>query len=348
MIALPLSTDRLVVRRFAPGEAATLAAYRSHPDVARYQGWVVPYPEAEAARLLADQADLAGPTPGRWVQLAVEVDATLVGDVAVHLDDTGRLADVGYTLDPAHQGRGLATEAVGAVVDALLADGVHRVVAGVDPANRPSRRVLERLGFRCEGVARRAYPLGDGEWADDERWAVLADERRDWLRRPTGAPGSVELVELEPATVHRYGALEVHPTQRHLVATMGQSFADACVPGRDDGGGAVVPWFRGVAADGEPAGFVMTTEPTHTSPEPYLWRLLVDRRHQGRGVGATVVRALADRYRAAGHTSLTVSWVPGPGSPEPFYVALGFVPTGEVDHGEVVARLDLTAAAAAS
>ncbi|HSL58304.1 MAG TPA: GNAT family N-acetyltransferase [Acidimicrobiales bacterium] len=343
VIALPLRTDRLVVRRMTPADAAALAAYRSHPDVARHQSWDAPFPISSAVELIAGQGDLAGPTPGHWVQLAVEVGTTMVGDVAVRLDDAGSVAEVGYTLDPAHQGHGHAVEAVGAVVDALLAAGVHRVEAGLDPSNGPSRRVLERLGFVLEGVARQAH-LERGEWVDDERWGLLADDRAAWLARPVGPADEVELVELAHDTVHAYLRLRTHPSQRRLVATLGQSFADLAVDHPDDGGGTVEPWVRGIAADGEPAGFVMTQEPTATSPEPYLWRLLIDRRHQGRGIGTVVVARVAERYRTLGCESLAVSWEPGPGSPEPFYRGLGFVPTGDIVQGEVVGRLELRGA----
>ena len=53
-------------------------------------------------------------------------------------------------------------------------------------------------------------------------------------------------------------------------------------PGTDDDGGPLVPWFRAIEADGELVGFVMVAEPTTTLPAPYLWRLMIDRRHQRR------------------------------------------------------------------
>jgi diamine N-acetyltransferase len=109
----------------------------------------------------------------------------------------------------------------------------------------------------------------------------------------------------------------------------------------EDGGTAVVPWFRAIEADDVLAGFVMLAARTDTYPESYLWRLLIDRRHQRRGIGDRVLTRIVDRLRAEGDESLLVSWTRGPGSPEPFYLARGFVPTGVVDDGEVEARLAL-------
>ena len=64
----------------------------------------------------------------------------------------GRIATIGYSLATAHQGKGLAREAVGAVVDRLFdVLGVHRVEAGVDPRNIASARLVEDLGFELRG-----------------------------------------------------------------------------------------------------------------------------------------------------------------------------------------------------
>jgi GNAT superfamily N-acetyltransferase len=97
----------------------------------------------------------------------------------------------------------------------------------------------------------------------------------------------------------------------------------------------------GVEADGEPAAFVMIAEVTPTHPEPYLWRLLVDRRHQRRGVGRRALDLLCDQLLAEGCTTLVTSWVPGKGTPAPFYRKYGFLETGEMVDGETVVRLQL-------
>ena len=102
-----------------------------------------------------------------------------------------------------------------------------------------------------------------------------------------------------------------------------------------------VPWPRMVEADGELVGFVMVAKPNAESPDPYLWRLLIDRRHQQRGIGWRVLQGVVDEVRSWGAEGLLVSYVEGVGSPKPFYDAFGFVPTGEIDDGETVARLVL-------
>jgi [ribosomal protein S5]-alanine N-acetyltransferase len=75
-------------------------------------------------------------------------------------------AIVGYSVDAAHQGRGYATEAVGAVIGyAFDTLNLHRIHTSYQPANEGSGRVLEKLGFTVEGYARELL-LIDGRWRD--------------------------------------------------------------------------------------------------------------------------------------------------------------------------------------
>lgn len=336
-----MRTDRLVLRALRPGDATALAAYRDDPDVARYQDWELPYGGVEQAMALIDrQAVLPWPAPGEWAQVGVERDGRLVGDVGVGWAADGVRATIGFSLATADQGQGIGTEAVGAIVDRLFGEGVRRITATLDPANQASMRLLERLGFRYEGCNRGAA-LVRGEWCDDAIVGLLAADRSAWAERDRSRPESVELVEITDENASDVARLSTHRFQRSFVATVADSYADALFPDTDDGGGRTLPWMRAIIADGVLAGFVMVAEVTPTNPDPYLWRLLIDRWHQGRGIGRQVVEQLADRARAAGHHRLYTSYVEGRGSPAGFYTGLGFVPTGELDEDEVVAVLDL-------
>jgi diamine N-acetyltransferase len=68
----------------------------------------------------------------------------------------------------------------------------------------------------------------------------------------------------------------------------------------------------------------------------FLWKLLIDHRHQGRGYGREVVRQIVGLARGQGATELLTSYVPGEGGPAGFYARLGFVPTGELDPAEEI------------
>jgi diamine N-acetyltransferase len=101
-----------------------------------------------------------------------------------------------------------------------------------------------------------------------------------------------------------------------------------------------------VVADQEIVGFVRLALRTPHHPEPYLWRLLIDRLHQRRGLRHRVPRPRRRRVPGQGGTTLLTSWVEGKGSPEPFYLTHGFVPTGEIIDGEIEGRWNLPSATA--
>jgi len=217
---LPFTTARLRLRRFEPGDAAAFSAYRSDPHVARYQSWQTPYTLQQAEHFIAGLAGIDGPVRGEWLQVALEHEGALAGDVAVELDAQGHVATVGYTLAPSHQHRGLAVEAVGALVDRLFGElGVHRVVASLDPRNLASMRLLESLGFEREAKGRAAVRVGD-EWLDDLRYAHTAETYAAWIARPQDPPVDVRLVEITPATARAILDVRTHPSQRRFVATV--------------------------------------------------------------------------------------------------------------------------------
>lgn len=336
----PLRTERLVLRVMRTTDAERFAAYRNDPEVARYQSWNLPFTEQDAVSLLSAQDNRDDVSPGQWTQLAIERDGELVGDVCAHLDDTGGVAEIGFTLARNYQGRGYAAEAAQALVNDLVQRvGVGRVRAELDPENVSSQRVLENVGLVFEATTKNSF-LWRGQWADSMTYGATAQECRTWADRPDDSPNQLRLVPLTLENNRAYYALRTHHSQERFVAPMSWSFADALFPEVIDGA-PVVPRLYGVEADGEPVAFMMIAEVTPVHPEPYLWRFLVDRRHQGRGVGGRALDLLCDQLRAEGCATLLTSWVPGPGTPAPFYRKYGFLETGETVDGETVVRLQL-------
>lgn len=183
MHMLPLSTRRLVLRRLTVADAAAFAAYRSDPDVARYQGWDgCSHTEAEA--FIRDQQSVDPGQPGQWFQVAIALkeEGELIGDCAVrvHSPDV-RQATIGFTLARASQGQGFATEALTCVLDHLFRHmRLHRVVADTDPRNTSSWALLERLGMRREGHLWQSL-MFKGQRVDEYLYAILAEE---WLAKP--------------------------------------------------------------------------------------------------------------------------------------------------------------------
>jgi diamine N-acetyltransferase len=100
-------------------------------------------------------------------------------------------------------------------------------------------------------------------------------------------------------------------------------------------------WFRAVYDDDALVGFVMIYDPTLVEnpdePDFFLWRLMVDRAHQGKGYGRAAVEAVVEHLRARpGPRRLLVSHVKGAERLAQFYQSLGFVYTGAEDSGELV------------
>ncbi len=360
MTFAPIHTDRLTVRTVEIGDVDSLHRRRNHPDTARYQDWEFPFPQEAARRLVAEVAATGAPADREWwmgtiVETATGVD---VGDVAVRLDSDGRAATIGYSLHPDHWGRGLATEAVGGLVDRLIDDGVRRFVATIHPDNLASMRVVERLGFAYEGRTVASWFEGDGPDAtttDDLLFGLTETMRSEWLARPTGRPARVELIEIDDRNHRAVARLRTHYSQEHLVASVADSYGDALFP-EIYNGVRIQPWLRAVAIADDPepdptgdggdgeltlAGFVMLAVPTRPGDEPYLWRLLIDRRHQRRGIASAVLDRIEHDLRAEGHPAIWVHWEPGPGSPEPFYLARGYEPTGAMEGTEIEGRKSL-------
>jgi aminoglycoside 6'-N-acetyltransferase len=146
---LPREFDGGRLRRLRPADLAAFQAYRAMPECGRFQGWV-PMPDAAALAFLAEMQAAPLFTLGQWLQLGIAESPSdvLIGDVGLHLSSDGDSGEVGFTLAPSAQGRGIAGRAVRAALDLFFAFTNASHVDGVtDARNLPSVRLLERLGF---------------------------------------------------------------------------------------------------------------------------------------------------------------------------------------------------------
>ena len=336
----PIRTERLLLRHMRSDDVESLTARRNDPEVARYQAWSMPFSVERAREMVAELGDMEGPTNDEWWMAAVELSDSgeVIGELVVHLSWEGRCAEIGYTFHPAHWGNGFAVEATSALV-AYLFDypEITRVFGMLHPDNTASAQVLERVGMLHEGHTRNSFWVGD-ENSDDWIYGMTPEDHRAWIERPRHAPEAVTWVPVDQSNESAVYKLRTHWTQREFVAPMEWSYSDALFPEIVDGA-PLVPWLRAVHADGELVAFVMLAMITDAHPEPYLWRLLVDRLHQRRGIGRRVLELVVEQCRSWGAVSLLTSWVPERGTPEPFYLGYGFEPTGRIVDDEVEARL---------
>lgn len=182
-----LPTRRLLLRRLQRADAEALCAYRSLPEVARYQSWETFGPD-DAARLLDDQQDRDIGVPGTWLQVAIVETGTgqMIGDIGLHcLADEPRQFEIGVTLSPSRQGQGYATEALECLLHYLFAElSARRISATTDALNDPAAALFWRLGFRQEAhhLEHRAYK---STWTSEFVFALLA---REWEMRSPSHP----------------------------------------------------------------------------------------------------------------------------------------------------------------
>lgn len=165
-----------MIRPLVSDDAAELAdLYRANRD------FLAPFEPARTEEFFTAKGqrrrlDEAAEEGEGWRFAILDGDA-IVG--RINLTDVIRgplqLASVGYFVDERCNGRGLATAAVGAVVEFAFGEaGLHRIEAGTLPDNFSSQRVLEKNGFERFGLARRLLLLGD-EWRDHVLFERIAD-----------------------------------------------------------------------------------------------------------------------------------------------------------------------------
>ncbi len=118
---------------------------------------------------------------GTGYGFGIFVEGRFVGEITLSSIQRGPLqsAFIGYWIDEAVAGRGLMPEAVVTMLQyAFESLRLHRVEINIIPRNAPSRRVVEKLGLRCEGVSERYLEI-DGAWEDHARYAITSEEWSD-------------------------------------------------------------------------------------------------------------------------------------------------------------------------
>ena len=174
------STARLAVRLLDTDDVHDLISYeqRNESRLAHWEPRRDPGALADAAKRRLDLARLRAEaaTDRTYSFIAREAGGTVVAKVTLSNVVRGvfQACHLGYSVDGAYEGKGVASEAVGAVVrfafDRLR---LHRVMANYRPENQRSGKLLARLGFEVEGFAPR-YLYIDGEWRDHVLTAIIS------------------------------------------------------------------------------------------------------------------------------------------------------------------------------
>jgi diamine N-acetyltransferase len=154
----------------------------------------------------------------------------------------------------------------------------------------------------------------------------------------------VSLREITSETVRLVINLSVAENQKGFVAPNAVSLAQALF--------APAAWYRAIYCAEELVGFVMLEDESLETPRPEkpgigVWRFMIDAKFQGQGIGRAALLQVIEHAREKGiFKTLELSYVPGPGCPEPFYLGLGFRHTGRRDQEEIVLEFLLAQTAA--
>jgi [ribosomal protein S5]-alanine N-acetyltransferase len=171
--------ERVALRWMTTRDADALYAIFSDPEVVRYWSTLPMTRKAEARDLLRDiRAEQADGRLHEWGLVLRESDQVIGTCTLFHVDRGNRRAEVGFALGRPWWGRGLMRDGLGVLLDfAFGALALRRLEADVDPRNRLSAELLERLGFKREGLLRERWNVG-GELQDAAFYGLLAREYR--------------------------------------------------------------------------------------------------------------------------------------------------------------------------
>jgi len=131
----------------------------------------------ESIALITAMQNRAAPDSDGWQQFAIMAhDGRYMGDLGLRFSPPwNATCEIGFAVDPSLHGRGIASEATGAMIARLFTAGRRRIVAITDSRNRPAQRVLERNWFRLEGRFVESWREGDA-WYDELSYARLAKD----------------------------------------------------------------------------------------------------------------------------------------------------------------------------
>ena len=176
--ALPLETDRLLLRAFTEADAARYQSYRSLPDTVRYM-YQHPMTMEQAIERMPKYARLEFEKDHDVFTLAIQPKGApeLAGEILFKLESVlAQQGEIGWSLHPDSVGNGYVTEAAQALLKLGFGHfGFHRIFARIDTDNTASVHVAERLGMRRE-----AHLVENGffndRWGSEYIYALLATE----------------------------------------------------------------------------------------------------------------------------------------------------------------------------
>jgi ribosomal-protein-alanine N-acetyltransferase len=175
-LMLPITSERLILRRFTDADIPDLLAFVSHPSVAN-EVEEMGTTEYEIKKYIKMQNSFQPFEKHKVFELGIErkEDKKLIGLVTMIIKHHSK-GELGFGLGIDYRGQGYATEAAKALIDYGFSElKLHRVQAIASSGNPASCLVIERLGMRLEGRLREAN-FRDGKWCDLLDYGILENE----------------------------------------------------------------------------------------------------------------------------------------------------------------------------
>lgn len=175
---MKLETERIIIRPITLADKSEIFEYRSDAETNKYQGWI---PKTiDDVEIFIGKVSKQIDEPDTWYQLVIieKKSKKIVGDLGIHFfDNANKQVEIGCTLNKKNQNKGYATESIKIVIDYLFKKlNKHRVITSIDPDNKQSIRLVERIGFRKEAHFVESL-LINGKWVDDMIYALI---EKDW------------------------------------------------------------------------------------------------------------------------------------------------------------------------
>lgn len=172
-------TERIKLRKINTEDAAALYRLRTDPVVMKYLDRPIMESIQEAEHMI--QMILNGMEENKSINwcICTPSNEQLLGNITFwKIDETNHRAEIGYTLNPESQGKGLMTEAMREVLQyGFEVMNLHGIDANVNPANQKSINLLTRFGFQKEAHFRENYYF-DGKYLDSAIYCLLQDSAR--------------------------------------------------------------------------------------------------------------------------------------------------------------------------
>ncbi len=173
-----LETNRLILRPINLNDKNEIFEYRSDAETNKFQGWI---PKTiDDVKIFIGKVSKQINEPETWFQFVVIEKETkkIVGDLGIHFfDSENKQVEIGCTLNKCFQNKGYATESLKRIIDYLFKElNKHRIITSIDPENKSSIRLVERIGFRKEAYFVESLRI-NGKWVDDLIYALI---EKDW------------------------------------------------------------------------------------------------------------------------------------------------------------------------